>query len=138
MAKFYVQCGIRSLVVEAMDAEAAAMHSVDLAMQPHLWIYDDAGLSDADRHGHVMLEALMHMATEIRVSEQGFDRVDAMCLETPDMVAQWHQTMVGLARLMMAAGLASRSMRQVATAAKTASELQSASEPSSAMPRRAR
>ncbi|WP_039961138.1 hypothetical protein [Rhodopirellula europaea] len=117
MAKFYVQCGTRSLVVDAMDADAAAMHSVDLAMQPHLWIYDDEGLTDSDRHSHVMLEALMHMATEIRVSEQGFDRVDAAHFGTPDMVHQWHQTMVGLARLMMAAGLASRPMRQLATAA---------------------
>ncbi|MCC9642197.1 hypothetical protein LOC71_07920 [Rhodopirellula sp. JC740] len=116
MAKFYVQCGPRSLVIDAMDADAAAMHLVDLAMQPHLWIYDDEGLTDSDRHGHVMLEALLHMGTEIRVSEIGFHRSDAQSFGTPDTVHQWHQTMVGLARLMMAAGLASRPIRQLATA----------------------
>lgn len=114
MAKFYVQCGVRSLVVDAMDMQAAAMHMVDLAMQPHLWIYDDQDLTNGQRHDHVMLEALLHMAPEIRVSEQGLDRLDAVVHGTPEILQVWHQTMSAVGKLFTAAGLAPRPICQVA------------------------
>ncbi|MEM6778148.1 MAG: hypothetical protein AAF670_10870 [Planctomycetota bacterium] len=122
MAKFYVQCGMRGLVVDAADAESAGMHLIDTAMQPHLWIYDDAGLSDQQRQDHLMLEALMHMAPEIWVSEQGFDRPDSLRLGTPETIIAWHQTMASLSHLLISAGLVPRRMRQLATAPTSASK----------------
>lgn len=105
MAKYYVQCGHRSVILEAMDSQAAAMHLMDLAMQPHGWIYDDAGLSNADRHAHLAIEALLTMAPEIHVSEQGLDRSDAISHGTPEILLLWHQTMTSLSRLFRSAGL---------------------------------
>ena len=116
MAKFYVQCASYSLIIDAVDAQVAAMHLIDTAMQPHLWIYDDAGLSQQDRHDHLMLEALLHLAPEITVSEQGFGRPDASRLGTPETVSAWHQTMSGVSHLLVAAGLVPRTLRQLAEA----------------------
>lgn len=106
MSKYYVQCGRRSVIVQAVDSEAAAMHLLDIAMQAQVWIYDDAGLSDGDRHAHLAIEALLTLAPEIRVSEQGLGRADAGTYGTPEILLLWHQTMVGLSRLFRSAGLA--------------------------------
>ncbi|MBB3205643.1 hypothetical protein FHS27_001447 [Rhodopirellula rubra] len=113
MAKFYVQCGSRNVIVEAIDSEAAAMHLIDSAMQSHVWIYDDADLSDGDRHAHLAIEALLTLAPEIRVSEQGFDRNDSLTLGTPEVLLQWHQTMVALSRLFRSAGLTPKSLSEM-------------------------
>jgi len=113
MSKFYVQCGRRNVIIEAMDCEAAAMHLIDMAMQAHVWIYDDAELSDGDRHAHLAIEALLTLAPEIRVSEQGLDRVDAVALGTPEILLQWHQTMAGLSRLFRSAGLTPKSLSEM-------------------------
>lgn len=111
MAKYYVQCGRRSVIVEAIDFEAAAMHLIDVAMQPHMWIYDDAGLSDGDRHAHLAVEALLTLAPEISVSEQGLGRFDAIKIGTPEVLATWHKTLAGLNRLLRSAGLPPKSFR---------------------------
>lgn len=116
MAKYYVQCGMRNLIVDAVDASAAAMHLIDAALQPHVWIYDDADLSESDRHNHLMFEALLHLAPEIRVSEQGHGRGEALVVGTPETVQLWHRTMVGLTKLFVAAGLVPRPMRQIVAA----------------------
>ncbi|MFG0290747.1 MAG: hypothetical protein ACF8CQ_21410 [Rhodopirellula sp. JB044] len=113
MAKFYVQCGNRSVIVEAIDHEAAAMHLIDSAMQSHVWIYDDADLSDSDRHAHLAIEALLTLAPEIRVSERGLGRADAVALGTPEVLQRWHQTMVALSRLFRSAGLTPKSMSEL-------------------------
>lgn len=112
MAKFYVQCGPRSVIVEAIDSEAAAMHLVDSTFQAHAWIYDDGDLSDGDRHAHLAIEALLTLAPEIRVSEQGLNRVDAIFHGTPEILLLWHQTMSGLSRLFRSAGLAPKALRE--------------------------
>ena len=108
MAKFYVQCGNIEVILTAETVEQAALSALDRSLQSHLWIYDDAGLSEADCHMHLMLEALMHLAPSIRISEQGFDRNDADQIGTPETVEQWHKLMVGMNRLFIAAGLAPR------------------------------
>ena len=110
MAKFYVECGRRWVIIEAMDREAAAMHLIDSTMQPHLWIYDDAGLADSDRYAHLAIEALLTLAPEIRVSEQGLGRDDASPFGTPEILLAWHQTLAGLNRLLRSAGLPPRSL----------------------------
>lgn len=113
MSKFYVQCGRRNVIVEAIDPEAAAMHLIDLAMQSQVWIYDDAGLSDGDRHAHLAVEALLTLAPEIRISEQGMNRPDARTIGTPEVLLRWHQTMGGLSRLLRSAGLPPKSLRNL-------------------------
>ncbi|SMP73164.1 hypothetical protein SAMN06265222_11640 [Neorhodopirellula lusitana] len=116
MSKFYVQCGSRWVIVEAADANAAAMHLIDTAMQPQLWIYDDVGLSDSDRHAHLAVEALLTLAPEISVSERGLDRDDAVTFGTPEILLTWHKTLTGLNRLLRSAGLPVQSLQSMATA----------------------
>ncbi len=114
MAKFYVQCGPVQVVNQADTVDKAALAAIDQAMQPHLWIYDDEGLTEADCQNHLMLEALLHLQPSIRISEQGFDRDDALFIGTPETIQHWHQLMVSMRRLFVIAGLESRTMASVA------------------------
>jgi hypothetical protein len=120
MSKFYVQCGPVEIVLAADSIDHAAMAVIDRALQPHLWIYDDAGLSELDRRDHLMIEALVHLDPEIRVSERGFNRPDSVFIGTPETVDRWHQLMTGINRMLVAAGLAPRTM-DVAEGTRTAS-----------------
>jgi hypothetical protein len=115
MSKFYVQCGPIQVILQADSAEQAALSALDKTLQCHLWIYDDADLSDTDRQDHLMLEALLHLDPTVRVSEQGFNRTDALMFGTPDLIHDWHRLMVGMSRLFQAAGLLPRSMAAVAS-----------------------
>ena len=117
MSKYYVQCGPIEVVLAADSVEQAAMAALDRTLQTHLWIYDDPGLTDSDRRGHLMLEALFHLDPMIRVSEQGFNRADAMEVGTPDTVDQWHRLMTGINRLFIAAGLPPRPISSFASTA---------------------
>lgn len=110
MSKFYVQCGPIEIVLAADSIDQAAMAMVDRALQPHLWIYEDAELSELDRRDHLMIEALVHLDPEIRISERGFNRSDAVFIGTPETVDRWHQLMTGINRMLVAAGLAPRTL----------------------------
>ncbi|MEM9586112.1 MAG: hypothetical protein AAGA03_02430 [Planctomycetota bacterium] len=114
MAKYYVQCGPIRTILSAETPHCAAMAAIDRSLQAHLWIYDDDDLSEVDCRNHLMLEALMHLEPVLRISEQGFDRDDAVMIGTPETIDQWHRLMVGMSRLFVAAGLAPRTMSQVA------------------------
>jgi hypothetical protein len=115
MSKYYVQCGPIEVILVADSNEQAAMAALDRTLQTHLWIYDDPGLTDLDRRDHLMLEALFHLDPVIRISEQGFDRADALRVGTPETVDQWHRLMTGINRLFVAAGLAPRAMSALAS-----------------------
>ena len=115
MPKYYVQCGPIQCILTADSPEQAAMSALDRTLQTHLWIYDDAGLSEQECRDHLMLEALFHLDPTVRVSEKGFDRTDALLVGTPETVDRWHRLMVGMNRLFIAAGLAPRSMAAVAS-----------------------
>lgn len=112
MPKFYVQCGPVRTILIAKNASQAAMASLDRTLQTHLWIYDDPKLSEQDCREHLMLEALLHLAPIVQVSERGFDR-DDLEFGVPELILRWHQLMVGMNRLFAAAGLAPRSMVSV-------------------------
>lgn len=114
MPKYYVQCGPVSIVLTASCAESAALAALDRSLQEHVWIYDDAGLSNHDRRTHLMLESLLHLAPTIRISEKGFQSQDYFELGTPETIDQWHRLMEGMNRLFMAAGLPPRSMASIA------------------------
>ncbi len=105
MAKFYVQCGSIDLVLMTDSADSAGMAMIDRLLAPHLWIYDDAGLTETDCLQHLMLESLMHLPTSIRISQRGFDRPDADLVPLPETVQSWHKLMVGMRRLFAQAGL---------------------------------
>jgi hypothetical protein len=108
MSKFYVVCGSQSLVVTAPTAQHAAMRLMDEAMAAHVWIYDDADLSEQDRRDHLVLEALLHLGSSIEVSERGVGHCDAGKFGVPELLEQWHRLMTGISRLFVAAGLVPR------------------------------
>ena len=105
MAKFYVQCGATELVLTSDSSESAALAMIDRILAPHLWVYDDPDLSESECRQHLMLEALMHLPTEIRVSQQGFDRADSETISVPETIQCWHALMIGMRRLFSEAGL---------------------------------
>ncbi|OYP28935.1 hypothetical protein [Rhodopirellula sp. MGV] len=105
MAKYYVGCGQTELVLESESIESAALAVMDRVLVPHLWIYDDPGLSDRDCLEHLMLEALLHLPTEILVSEIGFGGRDQISIPLPDTIQQWHNFMVGMREIFTEAGL---------------------------------
>ncbi len=108
MSKFYVVCGSQSIVIAAPSAQHAAMRLIDEAMAAHVWIYDDADLSEQDRRDHLVLEALLHLGSSVAVSEQGLGHGEAGKFEVPELLEQWHRLMTGISRLFVAAGLAPR------------------------------
>ncbi|TWT93739.1 hypothetical protein [Stieleria varia] len=105
MAKFYVQCGPVDLVLDGDSPQQAALAAIDRALSPHLWIYDDPGLTENECRQHLMLEALLHLPPSITVSERGFGADDAVCVPTPETIQMWHALMVGVRRLLMKAGI---------------------------------
>lgn len=111
MAKFYVQCGSSEMVVSADSAKSAALAMIHRQLHSHLWIYDDPDLAPLDRFQHLMIEALLHLPTELKISEQGFNKPGfaeqgftkqrfnqqpsgdqaVHVMSVPELIQQWHQ-----------------------------------------------
>lgn len=108
MPKYYVSCGCHHLLVLADCAESAALRLLDESFGDQVWVYDDAGLTRRERRDHLALEALLHLGTQVRVSERGFGRRDAGTFEVPDLLDQWDKLMTAINKLFAAAGLAPR------------------------------
>lgn len=108
MAKFYVSCGSVQWIVAAESARQAAMRLLDELLGEHVWIYDDAGLSQQDRRDHLVLEALLHLGSEMRVSERGSERCEAGVFGVPELLEEWDRMMTAVSRLFVAAGIAPR------------------------------
>lgn len=105
MSKFYVVCGSQNLVVTAPSAKHAALRLMDEALAAHLWIYEDAGLAEQDRHDHLVLEALLHLGSTVMVSERGLGNSEAGNFGVPELLSEWHKLMTGISRLLVVAGL---------------------------------
>lgn len=105
MSKFYVVCGSQNLVVTAPSAKHAALRLMDEVLATHLWIYEDAGLAEQDRHDHLVLEALLHLGSTVMVSERGLGNSEAGNFGVPELLSEWHKLMTGISRLLVVAGL---------------------------------
>jgi hypothetical protein len=108
MAKFYASCGSQTLTISAPSAQFAAMRLIDEAMSAHIWIYDDASLSEQVRRDHLVLEALLHLGATVRVSQRGVGRNDDGEFGVPELLDEWHKLMMGLSQMTIAVGLAER------------------------------
>ncbi len=106
MSKFYATCGSHSLVITAPNAQHAAMRLMDEVLGAHIWIYEDSSLSEQQRRDHLVLEALLHLAPEVAVSEIGIQRNEAGEFGVPELLEDWHRLMTAVSRLFVAAGLA--------------------------------
>lgn len=84
------------LVAESEDH--AALLGIDRALRGQRWIYRDDLLDDRTRREHLMLEALLQLDPDIRVSQRGFGRRDAKRVGTPETVTRWHDLMTEVYR----------------------------------------
>lgn len=99
MAKYYVQSGNVRTVIAADDAEKAALWVVHKAMQQVVPVYEDNELTPEQKSDVVVVQGVMVLGNCVKISEVGFDRSDASDLDTFELVMQWHQLMVALAKL---------------------------------------
>jgi hypothetical protein len=99
MAKFYIQSGTLKVVIDSEDMERATLWAVHRVMQQIAPIYDDQTLTPDQKEDSAMIEGLLVLDTTMRISEQGFDRDDAVRMETFEAVMQWHQLMIALDKL---------------------------------------
>ena len=117
MAKYYIQSGSVSYVVNACDAEGAALWAMHRIMDEKICDYEDALLANdidpfdlpiSDEHlrevpqavpYEAMLEGLAQFEETIMVGERGFGHVDAGELDTEDIFHQWRQLMQAVDRL---------------------------------------
>ncbi len=99
MAKYYVQSGNVRTVIAADDAEKAALWVVHKAMQQVVPVYEDNELTPEQKSDVVVVQGVMVLGNSVKISEVGFDRSDASDLDTFELVMQWHQLMVALAKL---------------------------------------
>ena len=99
MAKFYVQSGNVSTVISADDAEKAALWVVHKALQQVIPVYEDSELTPDEKSEVTIIQGVMVLGNDIRISEIGFDRTDCQTMDTFDLLVQWHQLMIALDRL---------------------------------------
>lgn len=84
MAKYYVSCGEIRQVLNAQDAESAALEALSQFLEPHDWIFDCSTLSDADRRAHLAFEVLTCLDAQVVVSQRGYrSKAAASRLVTP-------------------------------------------------------
>jgi hypothetical protein len=99
MAKFYVQSGQCQQIVQADSADQAALWAIHLAMETLLPI-DELDWIECDGLGIVKYEnGFLPLEAETLVSERGFGRDEAGKFETIDLLNEWNQLLVALARI---------------------------------------
>ena len=100
MDKFYVQSGNFRSVVQAESNRKAALWAVHRVMRQVLPIdQDDADVRPGAAPPDLEVTEADCLASEISVSNRGFDRSDAVQLATMDVVSDWNQMVVTLERL---------------------------------------
>ena len=93
MPKFYVQSGNLEMVLQAHDSRCAAIWAAHRTLGQSLPFLCD---EPAD---YSLLADLTRLGETMRVSQQGFDRNDAVVFDTLDVVTEWNQLLVALDRL---------------------------------------
>ena len=93
MPKFYLQSGNVELVTTAIHSRGAAIWGVHRTLSQTLPFLCD---EPADV---LALEDLTRLGDTIRVSEQGFDRSDAVEFDTLEIIDEWNQLLVAIDRI---------------------------------------
>ena len=99
MAKFYVKSGEFEHVVQADDARKAALWGMHLMMEQLLPI-DELDWIECDGLAIVKYEnGFLPLDKEVLVSERGFGRDESGRFATEDIMLEWNQLLVALARI---------------------------------------
>lgn len=99
MAKFYVQSGTMRNIVQAESSRKAALWAVHQAMQQVLPIEHPEDQSPAVKGQQMAQRGVTVLSGTVKVSELGFDQIDAAILPTMEVVAEWNQMVTTLNRL---------------------------------------
>jgi hypothetical protein len=99
MPKFYVQSGTLQIVVHAQSEDRAALWAAHQVLAQVLPVFDDAELSPIEKQTAAAVEGLFVLADEIRISERGFDREDALIFDTAEVVSEWSQLVIALGKI---------------------------------------
>ena len=97
--KFYVLSGDCRQVVQARDADAAALWAV------HLFLEENANLDQVDWFDESeidrpdLIQALLRLGEAVCVSEIGFGRAEAGWFDTADVMTQWQQLVMAVNRM---------------------------------------
>lgn len=99
MAKYYVQSGTLSTVVESDSSRRAAMWAVHQAMQQVLPVEDGEGLSPSAKSESMGHNGIAVLAESVSVSEHGFRSDTAQIIPTMEIVSEWNEMCATLNRL---------------------------------------
>jgi hypothetical protein len=99
MAKYYVQSGTLRTFVSADDPRKAALWAVHKVMQQILPLYDDQEMSAAEKQTRAYQRGHAVLGDELCLSELGFESAENVRFETFDVVTEWNQLMVALAKM---------------------------------------
>ena len=93
MPKYYVQSGNVEVVTSALRSRGAAIWAVHRTLSQSLpFLCEET--SDV-----LALDGVTRLGDTISVSEQGFDRPDAVIFDTFDIVHEWNQLLVAIDRI---------------------------------------
>ncbi|MGB7328279.1 MAG: hypothetical protein WBD31_25610 [Rubripirellula sp.] len=99
MAKFYVQSGTVRTIVQAESSRKAALWAVHQTMQQVLPVADDMDQTATSKTDRANQQGFSVLASQVSVSERGFDRADGVTMPTIEVVAEWNQMVTTLDRL---------------------------------------
>ena len=108
MPKYYVESGQFQLVVQAHDAEAAALWSINVLIKrlfdqngPHTIVVDTESSQSIDPPDVDFASVLRHTDLDsfVLVSEQGFGRSDATAFRSRDVFQKRRQLIRAIQRL---------------------------------------
>lgn len=101
MPKYYVQCGMSKMLVDAEDARGAALWTAHQIIDQSIDL-DTIDWTDADEINNLeLIRVLLALDNEILVSEIGYGRCEAGRYDTPDIMTEWNQLIVAVSRLEM-------------------------------------
>ncbi|MCU0706937.1 MAG: hypothetical protein MUF23_01455 [Pirellula sp.] len=95
MPKFYVESGSFRGIVDSFDAETAAVWAVHRVMEPSRIKLDVT--EDMERDASEI--GLFRLEDDIRISERGHGRKDAISIPTHHAFARWAQLILAIDRL---------------------------------------
>lgn len=98
MAKFYVHSGDFQLIIQAESARDAALWAMHMAMEEVVPV-DDLEWTSAAREDLRFTDDEAKLGMEMLLSEIGFGRDEAGNFETLDVMTEWNQLTVVVARL---------------------------------------
>lgn len=99
MPKYYVQCGTTQLIVQAEDAQGAALWGVHQIIDDHLDLESIDWTDPEEVENLELIRVMLSLGDAVDVSEIGFGRSEAGQFDTPSIMTEWSQLIVAVSLL---------------------------------------